>query len=376
MKRRIKIALLGPFPPAVGGIVYSIQGILNSPLGLKYQFVCFHTYSRKGGSSSYQKETISNKITRIPLDLLQYIYFLIKNNPYFIHIHTSFGKWSFWRDSVYLVISRLFGKEVFLQIHGGYLNLFLRQYPILNALIVRLLRSASLITVLSRQQLRPFHEIGFDGKVHRIPNMINLNTIQGIHPKRSVFNLPDRHYIILLVAPHLFVEKGVYEFVHAAIRISRQRNDVIFAVVGSGGEEARLKAICKDNRSQHKIRFFGNLGRNEVLSLMSISDLFVLPSWSEGFPMVILEAMSVGLPVISTDVGAIPEIITNGIHGYVIHPKNEQTLVQTISWMLKNPLEMKRIGHNNVEEIKKRYEVNLVYHLYENCYRKIIGNLK
>lgn len=376
MKRRVKIAMLGPFPPAVGGIVYSIQNLLNSPLSRRCQFECLHTYSKKGGSPEYQNEGVPRKIARLFYDFLRFPLFLMKRNPDFVHIHTSFGKWSFWRDSVYLAFSRLSCKRVLLQIHGGYLDEFLRRHPHLSGLIVHILKQASIIAVLSDQQSKPFREIGLNGRVRRIPNMIDLKMMPDTHADHLPFRPPENQRIVLLVAPHLFKEKGVYEFVHAAEWILRRYTRVAFVIVGSGGEENQLKALCLRERHSTHIRFLGNLSHADVLSLMSVSDIFVLPSWSEGFPMVVLEAMAAGLPVISTNVGALPEIITDGVQGYLVNPKDVRALRQRISHFLDHPQVMKKMGRNNVKEIRNRYNLDFAYHRYSQCYQELMNSKK
>jgi glycosyltransferase involved in cell wall biosynthesis len=374
MKRRAKIAMLGPFPPAVGGIVYSIQNLLNSPLSRRYQFECLHTYSKKGGSPEYQNEGVPLKILRLFFDFLRFPLFLMKGRPDFVHIHTSFGKWSFWRDSVYLSISNLFRKRALLQIHGGTLNEFIQRRPHLSGLAVRLLKLASIIVVLSDQQYEPFRKIGLNGKVRRIPNMIDSQRVSGIRRDRRPFRLPEKHRIVLLVAPHLFKEKGVYEFIHAADWILRRYTGVTFVVVGSGGEEENLRTFCGRKNLTAHIRFLGNLSHRDVLSLMAVSDIFVLPSWSEGFPMVVLEAMAVGLPVVSTNVGALPEIIHEGIQGYLVAPLDVKSLRHRISRLLDHPSKMRRMGRGNAAEIKERYDIHSVYRRYDKCYRELMDS--
>jgi glycosyltransferase involved in cell wall biosynthesis len=366
--------MLGPFPPTVGGIVYSIQNLLHSPLSRHYQFECLHTYSQKGGSPEYQNEGVPTKIFRLFFDFLSFPLFMMKRRPDFIHIHTSFGKWSFWRDSVYLLFSRLFRKRVLLQIHGGTLNEFLQRHPHLSGLVIRMLKLASIIVVLSDQQFAPFREIGLNGKVRRIPNMFNSKMMPDIHRVQQPFRMPENHRIVLMVAPHLFKEKGVYEFVHAADWILRRYTRVVFVIVGSGGEEKNLKTLCGRKDLTAKIRFLGNLSHPDVLSLMTVSDIFVLPSWSEGFPMVVLEAMAAGLPVISTNVGALPEIINDGVQGYLVNPHDVESLRQRISRLLDHPSEMRQMGRGNIAEVKKRYDINSVYRSYDECYQELMDS--
>ena len=110
---KIKIAMLGPFPPATGGIATNIQNILKSPLREKYNFLNVNTMSRKYGTQEYLKERIYSKLCRIIKDIFHFVTVLFREAPMLVHINTSFNRGAFWRDSVYLLVSKIFRKKVF-----------------------------------------------------------------------------------------------------------------------------------------------------------------------------------------------------------------------------------------------------------------------
>ena len=368
------VALLGPFPPASGGIASNLQNLLASPLKEKYHFYCVPTTSRKCGSEQYQHETKYLKIQRIVVELFKYAIFLKKNNPDFVHINTSFGTGSFWRDSVYMAISRIWCKKVLFQIHGGNLNEFLQLYgKITNAVIKKIFKMPSIIGVLSLKQQQPFIEAGFSSKVIIFPNMLDVGLfVKNSNEARLKFKFPQDQKIIVFIAPHLFLKKGVYEFLKAASLVLEDRNDVCFVIAGTGGEEKKMKDYCEKNNIRPYIRFMGNLTHHDVILLLSAADIFTLPSYSEGLPMVILEALAAGLPVISTNVGAIPEVILDGENGFILEPKDYKSLTEKILFLLKNPGRRKAMGERNEIKVSRNYDLKVVAELFDSYYQKLL----
>lgn len=115
-------------------------------------------------------------------------------------------------------------------------------------------------------------------------------------------------------------------------------------VVGDGPERARLEAIGRSCRASERVYFAGQKSKAETLALMSACDLFVLNSTYEGFPHVVLEAMSAGLPVIATAVGGTPELVRDGDNGILISPDGNGALAQTLADLVAAPAERRRLA--------------------------------
>ena len=90
------------------------------------------------------------------------------------------------------------------------------------------------------------------------------------------------------------------------------------------------------------------------------ADIFILPSYNEGLPMSILEAMSYGLPVISTPVGGIPEIVKDGVNGYLIFPGDNEALAEKIELLAKNKELRLRMGQENYKLVSQKYNAGTI----------------
>ncbi|MFX0195084.1 MAG: glycosyltransferase family 4 protein [Candidatus Hodarchaeota archaeon] len=371
---KVKIAVLGPFPPATGGVVSNMQNLMKSPLSGKFTLLKFRTASKKCGTPEYYQEKIFTKICRVLLELVLYVFFLQKESPQIVHINTSFGTWSFWRDSAYLLVSKLFTKKVFFQIHGGKLSEFWGDSSSLTkALIKKILELPDLIAVLSEAQKKPFTEIGFEKKVQIVPNTIDLIRYSKPNNDRPKLGIPEDCIVVLFIASLFKKEKGVMELLRAIPLVANDYEKVLFVFVGGGKEEHSMREFCRKERLEKYVKFTGYLHNETLIQMLQSSDIFTLPSYSEGFPLVILEAMASGLPVISTPVGAIPEIVQNGKNGFLVTPRDHRALAEALSCLVKNPELRGKIGDNNREKIREKYDSHIVARIFEDSYEAILS---
>ena len=120
--------------------------------------------------------------------------------------------------------------------------------------------------------------------------------------------------------------------------------DVGLVIIGDGPERSPLENLVSGKEMGDRVYFAGQRCHKEMLALMAASDLFVLNSTYEGLPHVVLEAMSLGLPVVATAVGGTPELVRDGENGRLVDPSNLQALCQIISTLVKYPEERQRLA--------------------------------
>ncbi len=142
----------------------------------------------------------------------------------------------------------------------------------------------------------------------------------------------DRRYI--LFAGRLIREKGVYELAEAFAGIAGGLGDVDLIMAGEETERSGLAEFLKKKGLESRVRFTGIIPYAEIAAYMKASDLLVLPTWAEGLPNVVMEAMACGLPVVATDVGGIPEILTDGVTGLSVPPREPTGLAGAIQRLL------------------------------------------
>jgi glycosyltransferase involved in cell wall biosynthesis len=103
------------------------------------------------------------------------------------------------------------------------------------------------------------------------------------------------------------------------------------------------------------ITFTGSVNHSDVPLFLKEADIFVLPSLSEGFPVVIPEAMAAGKPVVASNVGGIPDAVTDGVTGFLVAPKNAEQLAEKIVYLIEHPEEGKRMGKAGRRLVEERF---------------------
>lgn len=144
-------------------------------------------------------------------------------------------------------------------------------------------------------------------------------------------------------------------------------------MIGDGPERARMEKICRDIGLCHEIRFLGKQGAIE--ELLSISDLFLLPSSNESFGLAALEAMALEVPVVSTNVGGIPEVNIHGETGYLSDVGDIQSMANQAKHILSTP-EIHQGFRDRAFAKAKEFDVRKILPVYEEVYAKAIASLK
>jgi glycosyltransferase involved in cell wall biosynthesis len=140
--------------------------------------------------------------------------------------------------------------------------------------------------------------------------------------------------------------KGIFELLEAVLQLKNEPAIPQFNVVfgGGGGALQEAKYWAMEHNIDDQISFLGWLTQKECLMQFEKSDIFVLPSYTEGLPNAMIEAMAAGKPIVVTPVGSIPDVIEDGINGLIIQPGNVNSLKDALSRLLCDPLERYKLG--------------------------------
>lgn len=136
--------------------------------------------------------------------------------------------------------------------------------------------------------------------------------------------------------------KGVAEFLRAAEIVSHQRGDLVYLIAGTGSQEEPLLRLAAELEIGDRVRFLGHV--SPVAPLVAQLAVLVIPSYSEGLPMSALEAMALGVPVVATDVGGIPEVVEPNATGWLVPAGRPDALAAVILSALSDPARAKEIA--------------------------------
>lgn len=207
-----------------------------------------------------------------------------------------------------------------------------------------------------------------NGGIDVIPNGIDINRFSpnnGVHlPDLEDINCPK-----ILFVGRLLEMKGIKTLIDAAkIVLKEKKIHLIFAGSGNAGLwERDLQSLSKDDYS-----FLGYVDYTSIQDLYKSSDIFVLPSLSESCPLSLLEAMGCQKPPIATKVGGIPEIVEDGVNGFLFEPLDHHQLADMIIYLLDNQKEAREIAGNARKTVVERFNSEAMAEKTFRVYERII----
>jgi glycosyltransferase involved in cell wall biosynthesis len=186
---------------------------------------------------------------------------------------------------------------------------------------------------------------------------------------RKELDIPVDHSVICTIT-HMEEHKGIKYLLESASLLLQSRNDISFLLVGEGALKEELKILCADLKIERNVIFAGE--RNDIPEILSLTDIFVLPSLREGLSLTILEAMACGKPVIATNVGGIPEVVKDGVSGILVSPKDPEALHSAMNELLDNRKKLKKMGYNGKRVCNESFDSKTMIGKIEDLYDSIM----
>ena len=171
-------------------------------------------------------------------------------------------------------------------------------------------------------------------------------------------------------------EKGMHDFIKSAKLISKRNARCRFLMAGTANNNS-LRAIKNrivSSRLQDYVHYLGF--RNDVKSIFNATDIFVLASYIEGLPRVILEAMSCGKPVVGTDVEGVREAVEHGVTGILVPPRDPENLAKAILNLIEDDRKAKSMGAAGRERVKRLFSIESNVSKVEQVYEETLGKSK
>jgi len=246
----------------------------------------------------------------------------------------------------------------------------LKLYARLDSLLTRY---ANKIVAVSEEIASELSSYGIpQNKLKVIDNGIDLNKFSRQKKDdtlKRAFGFDERSRIIGTIAS-LTEEKGHDYLLQAAKGIILSFPDANFLIVGDGRERHRLEEKVAELGLTGKVIFAGT--RKDIPEILSILDLFVLPSLKEGLPMALLEALASCLPVIATDVGAVSKVIISNETGLLIKSADTENLREAIATLLSDKSQALRLGLQGHKKVEAEFSSQAMSAKYFNLYRQVL----
>ena len=283
----------------------------------------------------------------------------------FIHVNMG-DRASVVRKGLITVAARLTGATVVLHLHAVELERHYRAGGwVLRRLVALPFRIASTNVVLGRYCKRWLvDELGVNPeKVDVVTNGVPL----AVAPHRQVRN--DANPISLLFLGTLTERKGVSDLLNALAKLA-SNHPPWHLVMAGGGDIQRYRGLANELGVIKKITFAGWVDQSRANALVRASDLLILPSYEEGLPLVILEALGSGTPVLCTAVGAIPEVLADGDTAIFSRPGDVDHLALKISETICNPMVRQALSDRGRDEFSERFTMSAFRAAIFDVYRR------
>ena len=206
------------------------------------------------------------------------------------------------------------------------------------------LKNASIVIALSEDMKRKMNNICKREDIAILPNGIELDKFKDLSLQKQK---NDNTKKTIIFVGTLRPVKGVEYLIKAMNIIHEKLPDTDLLIVGDGPDREKMETLVQELNLQDCIHFAGKVSNEEIPVYMARADVFALPSLSEGFGIVNIEAMASGLPIVTTNVGGLPEIVINGENGFLVEPKNPEALAEKILFILSDNDLKARISMNN-----------------------------
>jgi glycosyltransferase involved in cell wall biosynthesis len=327
--------MVGTRPDVRGGITTVVRGYREGGLFERFPIGYVSTH-RDGGAAAKAWQALRGYGA--------FAWGLLRSDAPLVHIHLA-SRASFWRKSVICALAMLFRRPYLLHVHGGQFCKFYDEEcgPFAKSAVRAAFTNAVYVLGLSHDWCTQLARIAPRARVRRLHNAVRL-------PDAAVS--PQAYAPRILCAGYITPRKGTFDLLHAFARIAK-RNPEARLICPGDGDAPGLIARAKELGVADRVSCPGWLSAAEMTQEMQRATVFALPSHAEGVPMALLEAMSWGLPVVTTPVGGIPEVVEDQRNGVLVTPGDLDALEHALQELLDSPDERARLGNaarNTVEE--------------------------
>ncbi|RMG26304.1 MAG: glycosyltransferase family 1 protein [Armatimonadetes bacterium] len=371
VESRPRLLVVGPLPPPPGGGETVTKVLIESSLKEKYELRHFDT-SRRVSKETMGHWTLAN--ARWALRYYSQFRRVVREfRPDIVHLPIASNKPATIRDALFSATAARYGAKIVMHNHSGHFaERWEKAGKLWRGFVRKHLSRASAMVCLT-----PFWKEFFDGLhigflTEVIYNPVNpelVSLLERIPRER------DDEVRVLYVGA-ICEPKGVPELIRVADRIADKFPNVSFTLVGGPqypGHYERIMAVHEALSNRERIRFVGPQFGEDLARAYRSADLFVLPSHHEGLPMVILEAMAAGLPVVATRVGGIPDVIREGQNGHLVEPRDEGALESALEKLIQSADERQRIGERNQSEAIEKYSAEAFAAACDRLYQRVLA---
>jgi len=295
---------------------------------------------------------------------------LLNNNLELAFLNPSLGSRSFFRDALFAkqLVKKNISFIVFF--HGWNLDFEKKIDTKYVRFLLKTFGQAKTIFVLSQDFKNKILEWGYTGKVIVETTNVDASLIADFSLDNKISNIKSTDKIKILFLARLLREKGVFETVKAFRNLTKKYNNIELTIAGDGKDLDELKDMVRNDKN---IILTGHVEGERKIDLFKENHIYCLPSYSEGLPTSVLEAMAFGMPIITTRVGGLKDFFKDTKMGYLIEPKNIDELEKKLELLFIDKDKLIEFGKYNHDYANKKLLNTVVAKRIHGYITSIIG---
>lgn len=353
-KKSDYVLMIGPALDAPGGM---------SAVVTAYEQAGFFADWNVKYLNSYQRPGVSWQIRQLSRVLPVFLWLLITRQVRLVHVHSA-SRGSFWRKSLFCIAADFLRVPYVFHLHSGEFPVFFQREAgwFGKRFISRILNRAGAVVALTPSWERELKSIAPKAKIYSIGNFV-------VCEQRKVLeSTPNRNVLFL---GRLREKKGIFDLVRAIPRIAEAIPNVKFILAGDGELDA-VSQLARTLNVENYIELPGWVEGEDKDRLLNRAEILILPSYFEGLPICILEAMATGVPVISTNVGGIPEVLDNGNCGMLLPPGDVDGIIAATILLMSDVKLCERMRSAARARIEAYYSLRAVTSALSLMYQSIL----
>lgn len=347
------VLIYGSFQPPETpcGVTSAMKTLVSSPLASRYDLDVISTY-RSTSDRNLAKRLLFGAFLFLKSGLQ-----MLSHRAAVVDVFAVSGR-DFLKHASIVLAARLMRRPCVLRIHGGdFDRSYMAESPMIRSVIRFCLRLSTRVVTLSSGWSERVRSIEPRIDTEVIPNSVDCEEGERIASMR--FETPNR----VLLLGNLCERKGHFDAIEAAARVRAEIPDVEFVFAGAERDPGTHRALLvrlEERSLRDAVSLPGPIFGDDKRRLLQDSRILILPSHTENMPLSIMEGMACGLPIVATRVGAIPEMIDDGENGFLIDPRDVDTLAKRILDLLRDPALCRKIGESAMRHARLAWDQSVI----------------
>ena len=323
-----------------------------------------HDFSGKCEVSYIESYRNGSKWEKLAKALKGYLLFfreMILNKPDIVHIHSSFGP-SFYRKMPFIYMACFRGVPVINHIHGAEFETFyLKASDRKKRRIRKVYGKCTMLIALSEEWKRNLESVVSPEKITVIENYCKIPDLSGTEKKKQILFLGE-----------IGKRKGCYDIPEIYGRVL-EKGERLPLIMAGDGELAEVKKLFEDRDLLESVSFPGWVRGADKDKCLKESGILLFPSYYEGMPMAVLEAMAYGMAIVTTRVGGIPHLLEDGVSGYLCEPGDIEGLSKRLLELSKDGDKRRKMGERARQKAIEEYSMESHMKKLMDLYGRVKG---